>query len=237
MNILISSEFSISNIVHFIFGVCIGYLFVSVAESWLHRHLLHANAKLRKLSKNIYPLGAIISQAYYSHHIVHHGLTFKDNHVTQFRSEADLEKVDRSLNKEYADIVRAESYSVTIRIRGILRYIAPLLPFYLLFYFLFPLDIALGITVPLLAYPLAALVIHPLLHMPITKIKQETHPLIYSLFQTWYIKKAVVNHFLHHKYHNCNYNVLLGGDIILGFNRRADQQDIIEMKGLGLLID
>ena len=57
------------------------------------------------------------------------------------------------------------------------------------------------------------------------------------LFTMRYMKAVICDHYLHHRYLDCNYNLVLGGDYLLGRHRTATEADLQHMRRLGLAVD
>jgi hypothetical protein len=66
---------------------------------------------------------------------------------------------------------------------------------------------------------------------------QESPCCVAWFLRTSYFREVARHHYLHHKYPNSNFNLLLGGDWLLLVNRRATRTDIEEMKKIGLRVD
>jgi hypothetical protein len=54
------------------------------------------------------------------------------------------------------------------------------------------------------------------------------------LAKTAYFRYLARHHWLHHRYTNRNYNLLLGGDYVLGVSRKANNEDLDEIHSIGL---
>src|SRR5262249_36531265 len=94
----------------------------------------------------------------------------------------------------------------------------------------------LGALVPLTAFPMLAQFIHPHLHTRYENVLAHGPLLIRCFARTAYFRFLARHHWLHHRYADCNYNLLLGGDWILRVNRRASAQDLDEMHEIGLWV-
>jgi hypothetical protein len=55
------------------------------------------------------------------------------------------------------------------------------------------------------------------------------------LAKSAYFKYLAKHHWLHHRYIDCNYNLMLGGDYLLGVWRGATDEDVGAMRSIGLL--
>ena len=68
----------------FTLGLVTSYLAATVSESYLHRTVGHATPRLRRFWAQHPRLCGFLTRADYRHAVVHHGLTFARDHVTQF---------------------------------------------------------------------------------------------------------------------------------------------------------
>jgi len=75
----------------------------------------------------------------------------------------------------------------------------------------------------------------PYLHRPHEEVVAGVSPVLRWVLKTRYVRFLRCHHYLHHRYGDCNFNLLLGGDIVLGRSRRPTTQDWDEMCRLGLV--
>lgn len=219
-------------------GFLLGYVLATLAESFLHRNVQHASSRVRRFWLRYPRLFAPFLRAYYSHHTIHHARTFRHDYVTQFRDEREKQRVDREMPPEWAERIKGEDYGLTLKGWGVLLFLLPVLPAVPAVYFLLGPWVCAGTLLPLLVvYPLMSKWIHPLLHSPHDAAAGRTSALGRWLLKTRYMKAVVRGHYLHHRYINCNYNLLLGGDYLLGAHRRPGAGDLKEMARLGLPVD
>ena len=219
-------------------GLVSGYLTVSVCESFFHRTIQHAGPGLRSLYLRAGRVGAAVLDAWYSHHIVHHVLTFRTSHVSQFTSEAERQKLDAHLaSRGHADIIES-SYGARLGTApsNYARYVAPTLPLFLLLCWFGGPFFTLGALVPLAAVPILAQFVHPHLHLRYADVLAHGPLLTRCFARTAYFRYLARHHWLHHRYARCNYNLLLGGDWILCVHRPATAQDFEEMRAIGLWV-
>lgn len=215
-------------------GLGLSYLAASVSESWLHRCVGHAGARTRRFwARHPWLFGHLL-KCHYRHSVVHHGLTFRADHVTQFRDGGEQAEVDRKVEPRADPHIRGERYGLTIGPRALVTYNATVLPIVpVLFAALGPWAAA-GALPALAIAPLCAMLIHPYLHRDHSGAVGEAPPLIAALLRTRYFRAVARHHFLHHKYTRFNFNLMLGGDYLLGTHRWADAADRAEMAALGL---
>jgi len=226
-----------SIIAQIIAGLGIGYLVATLTESSLHRLIKHARTGGRAVWKRYPRLFHPFLRAFYSHHVVHHVLTFRQDFITQFRNKAEKEELDKQLIGAFGELIRREQYGLTLRGYGILAFNAPILPFVPLIGFALGPWALLGALPGLCAYSSITIFLHPYLHRRHVDAIREAPPLIRLLLKTSFVKAAARNHYLHHRYLRCNYNLLLGGDYLLGQHKAATKQDILDMRRLGVPVD
>ena len=224
-------------IYEFIAGIALGYCTASIAESFLHRNVLHAGQRFRSLWKRYPTLLRPFASAYFSHHVIHHRRTFRRDFVTQFSSAAEKAQLDKQLPSRLGDRVRAERYGLTANGIGILRFLLPISPIVALYYWEFGPWVFLGVTIPMALYPFMSMSIHPLLHKPTLIATAEAPRFKAWLLRTRYVRMIARNHYMHHTHVDCNYNLLLGGDYLLGVHKDPGAQDIANMKRIGISVD
>ncbi len=109
-------------------GLATSYLAATVSESYLHRTVGHATPRLRRFWARHPRLCGFLIRAHYRHAVVHHGLTFARDHVTQFLDEADKDRVDTIVTPRADRLIKKERYGLTICLRGLLTYNVTILP-------------------------------------------------------------------------------------------------------------
>ena len=228
-------------------GLCLGYAIATLAESFLHKHIGHASPKLRKFWQRHPLFFQSFSKAFYGHHVVHHGLTFPD-FVTQFREPVESSKasVDANILEEAQNHfhdpklpawIEASEYGLSVSTRAVPYFVGPVVPLVPVIYLIFGLWVTLGAIIPLLiVYPLMSKSFHPLLHL-YPKVMQKGPLYQRRLLNLRVVRKILVAHYLHHKYVMCNFNLIPGGDWILGAIRKPSPKDRETMKKLGLPVD
>jgi hypothetical protein len=218
------------------FGFVCGYLAASLCESFFHRIIGHASPALRRLYGKAGPPGQAMIESWHAHHVVHHILTFRADHVTQFSSESERARLNAHLKRRQANGIIECRYGLTIGCRpeSYARFVAPALPVFLALCWLGGGWFALGAFAPFCAMPVFSQFIHPYLHMRHALVVKQGPALIRLLAKTRYFKYLARHHWLHHRYTGCNYNLLLGGDILLAVHRRAAPHDLDAMRAIGL---
>ncbi|WP_437672259.1 hypothetical protein [Sorangium sp. So ce131] len=225
-----------TGVIQLVAGAALGYLTVSVAESFLHRNALHASGRTRRAAQKLGAAGRPLLRAYTSHTVVHHGKTYRESHVQQFRSLEEQERLDRWIvETQGSRRIIQEKYGVSLAGLGILAFAAPVLPFFAAYVFFLPVPALLGALAALVIYPLSSLVLHPYLHMPRAEAMARASAPMRWLLDTRYVRFISRHHYLHHRYMHCNYNLLWLGDVLLGRHRRPSDKDVEEMRKIGMI--
>jgi hypothetical protein len=224
---------------HLIVGLIGGYVVASLIESFMHQHVSDAPNKTVKRWERFPRLFRYLIRTRYSHHVVHHCRTFKQDFVTQFRSGAEREALDAALvdRGAHGDIIKRSMYAVRLHGSGALVFVAPLLPAMPFTMLLLGPWATLGSCLSLALPPLFSHFIHPYLHMPHERAMREAPRVTAWLLKRWYFRAMARNHYMHHRYVASNYNLVLGGDLLRGRYRQPEEKDLKEMLRLGLRID
>ena len=217
-------------------GLMLGYVVVSLLESLVHRVIYHAGPRTRRLWAQHPRISGPFRHAYFSHGIVHHRWTFRRNFVTQFTSEHERERLDQSMQGPQGLLIRREHYGMTLRGVGIVWFNLPMVPVVLLIGLLCGPWVLVGALPALAVYSCLAMFVHPYLHRPHDAVAGAS-PVLRWMLKTGYIRFLRQHHYLHHRYADCNFNLLLGGDVVLGRYRVPTAQDWDEMCRLGLVGD
>jgi hypothetical protein len=104
-----------------------------------------------------------LPRAYYRHAVVHHGLTFRKNHVTQFVSVEEKAAVDRITERAADERIRAERYGLTVGLWAFVTYNLTVFPIIPVVVILAGPWATAGASV-LVVTPLLSMLIHPYLH-------------------------------------------------------------------------
>jgi hypothetical protein len=218
-------------------GLIVGYLLVSVTESLSHNKLLHANKRRVKTWEKLGKPGVYMHSSWYSHHVVHHHLTFKKNHVTMFESESEERKLREYLLLKQKEEVVLDSYGLRIgSFKKKIEYLyTHILQLTLVCYF-GGLWFTTGVSLIIVFYIWLAEYLHPYTHLPYSESLKSASVLMRPFIRSRYFKYLLQHHYLHHKYKDCNFNLVLGGDFLLRSHRSPCREDLIEMKELGILV-
>lgn len=221
---------------HIVAGLMLGYAVISLLESTFHRAIYHARPRTRRLWASYPLIGGPFRRAYFSQGIIHHCWTFRRDFVTQFTSEHERAQLDRRIQGEHSSLIQGEHYGLTLRGAGTVWYNIPILPFVLLIGLVLGPWGLVGVLPVLGAYTCLAKYVHPYLHTPHDKVAGAS-PILRWILETGYVQCLRRHHYLHHRYPDCNFNLLLGGDFILGRYRAPTAQDWEEMRRLGLVVN
>lgn len=223
----------------FALGLAAGYLVASWIESAMHQHVSDAPNKTVKGWERFPRLFRYLIRTRFSHHVVHHRRTFKQDHITQFRSEAEREALDLELatHGAHGEIIRRSNYAVRLHGSGSLVFVAPLLPAIPLAAMLLGSAGVVGVCLTLALPPLFSQFIHPYLHMPHERAVREAPSITAWLLKRTYFRAMARNHYMHHRYVASNFNLVLGADHLRRHYRAPSAADLAEMQRLGLRID
>ena len=217
-------------------GLITGYMISSIMEALLHKNIAHAKKTIRQFWAKVRYLGEPFLNSYFGHHIIHHGRTFKKNFFTQFRSSEDQIRVNQKLETKghLGELIKKEKYGLSLYGSGLLKFSIPLMPFAILIFIHGGPWMFLGSLPTLMAYSMMSMFIHPYIHVPYQKVIEEAPFIISQFFKTKYMRIVVQNHFMHHLYPDNNFNLILGGDYILGYYRKPSAEDLEKMRELDI---
>ncbi len=219
---------------HICFGLILGYLVASFLESSLHRAIHHAGPRMRRFWTHYPRIGGPFRRAYFSHGIIHHRWTFRRDFVTQFHSDDERKRLDEKIPVDQGVLIRRERYGLTLRGQGVVWFNLPILLCLPLIGFAWGPWVLLGALPGLAAYSCITIFVHPYLHQPHCEMPVDGSLLLRWILQTDYVKYLRRYHYLHHHYPDCNFNLLLGGDFVLGRYRSPTARDRVKMRRLGL---
>ncbi|PKL75507.1 MAG: hypothetical protein CVV27_15005 [Candidatus Melainabacteria bacterium HGW-Melainabacteria-1] len=224
-------------LVHILSGLLLGYLLLCISESASHRNFLHASPRIRKFWQRIGLIGRYIHNSWYSHHVVHHYRTYRQNHVTQFRNQDEAAALEADLIRRGKQQIALNSYGLRVgSLKEFIKYVYPHVPHYALLCYLGGPWFTLGALLPVLFYQWLAHYVHPYLHMNYAQALNTASPLMRPFLRSRYFRFLAQHHYLHHKYVHCNYNLLLGGDLVWRRQRFPSPQDYADMQALGLFV-
>lgn len=220
-------------------GFVCGYFFATIFESALHRWFGHARSAGRRRWKRFPGISSVLSAVYYSHAVIHHGKTFRANHVTQFRNMDEKARLDEELFANGNRGVIHVCYGLITNVEGaiyfvVIPFIAVSLCSLCLFRCLAP-SFLLTASIPIMLTPLLSQFLHPFLHLPIADAVDVAPRITGWLLQTRYGQWARMSHFVHHRHVRYNFNLLPGGDYLMRTFKAPTEVEIAEMQSIGLV--
>lgn len=218
-------------------GVGIGYLLVSVCESFFHRVMGHTSPAYRKRCKKLGIFGKLVLRAWYSHCVIHHHMTFRHNYLLQFSSDEEEARLRNKLIAADKRHVLGQSYGLRVGPLGdYLLYVAPTLPVMLPTFWIGGIWFSIGAVFPLIAMPLMSEFVHPLMHLNHEEAIKAAPRILKPLVSSQYFRFAARHHWLHHRHPGVNFNTMLGGDYILGRHLSPTKEELAEMQAVGLCV-
>jgi hypothetical protein len=213
-------------------GLLLGYLAASVSESWCHRQFGHTAPNiLRRFRRHRVALGWL-REIRFAHAVLHHRATFIRAFTEQFQNTDERLQVINRLPTAIQPQVQATNFGVTITLSSFPFFMGLPLVFIVPVFFVNPIiSIAACSMLPL--PPLLSMHLHPLMHMPYEKAAA-TPGFTGFLMRTAAFRWIVRHHWLHHRHEEFNFNLLPGGDFLLGTHRSPSPDDLREMAEEGI---
>lgn len=221
-----------------IIGALIGYIIASFVESIAHEYISDAPEKWFNFYRAYPRLFKSALETYFSHHVIHHMKTYRQDYVTQFSSDDEKARLTQAMEKrgQHGKIIIDSDFAIRLNGSGITNFILPLAIFVPLLYWLLPTGMFVA-SLATLWFPVGmSHWVHSYLHMPFDEAIAKASPFMGWLLQTKYMKNVRINHYLHHVYGGVsNFNLVLGADIIRGKTRVITADDWQQMNSLRLL--
>lgn len=210
-----------------VFGLVAGYVAASVSESWCHRRFGHMTPRLRMLARQLPILLGWLRVICFFHHVIHHRATYCDGFTIQFRDTGERGRLLRRLSPILRPQAMATDFGTTITRSSFPFFIGPGAALICPLVFIAP-DSACVASLMLLLPPLLSMYLHPLMHQ-----RYEDAILAVGvsgwLMKTSLLRWIIRHHWMHHKYEDVNFNLLPGGDYLLGTHRSPSAADFQEM--------
>ena len=206
-------------ILFFIFG----YLIATLWENILHNKILHTKKNtihFWKRNKHIW-LFKQLYYGYYTHHVIHHQRTFKNNYTEQFINDREKDSLNEDLLKRFGKTEEKRDYGLTIgTYKEYIMFNIPLIFFvFLIYYFTNNFVYIFIFIIPSILATIFSKFIHPYLHKNFTNNKS-------FLTHNKYFKLIYINHYIHHQDDTKNFNLLPGGDYILNTYLEPSDNDV-----------
>jgi hypothetical protein len=215
-------------------GLSVGYMVASMAESIQHRVFGHAPQALRQLWRKHPTLFGWLRWTWWSHAVVHHS-TASGRWFCSPESRY-LPLLCRMTPRERYIAVRT-TFGLTITLNSFGWFMwLPMATLPLLWMLLGTLG-AVAAFLPMLLPPLLSMTVHPYIHRPYHNAIDDASVAVRWLLRTWYGRMMIRHHWLHHRHPTINFNLLLGGDWVLGTARPATEKEAGEMYAQGLRLD
>ena len=221
-------------------GLITGYAIASYIESYLHEHVSDApQASVRSWRRFPRLLRPLINTNS-SHHVIHHHRTFRANHVTQFRNQAEQAKLHEALlaRGRHGRIIIGGDYANKLHAEGAFVFCLPAILIGAAASLFLPWSFLLGLVPMLCLPPLLSYFVHPYLHMSFEDGQARAPRALAALLRTGYMRAVYRNHFIHHEHGGTsNYNLLLGADVLRRRTIPPSETDYLEMKKIGIPVD
>lgn len=195
-------------------AIVIAYFITSLWETFIHWRILHATKGSRRIWRKFGVIGSLLRRAYFSHNIIHHNKTFKDNLFIQFKNKKEQLSLDNKLPQNLRIKIQENKYGLTISTfwEMITFTLFPITINTLIFYRYANIITLVIITFISILPALLSRYLHPKLHQQI-----QNHTKQNNLFCI-YFRYIQDYHLTHHRSAMVNFNLLPGGDYILGVN-------------------
>lgn len=232
-------------------GAALGWMAASFNESLVHDKVLHVRdlpefgKSTNSVVSQIYSAGPSwvqqpIYSAWFGHTKIHHYQTFKQDHVTQFRNDAERAKLDTYLMKKGEERLIDEEYGATLGWDGYVRFQAVASPTYTAAMgAAYALGagpaFAVGFTLPAVIFPLFSKEYHRYTHMPAKKALATASPPMRAFLKSPMSRHILRHHFVHHVDDHVNFNLMPGGDWLRGTLQKPTVGQEEEMRRLKVL--
>lgn len=157
------------------FGLAMGYVFASLAESWQHRFFGHSATRLRTIMwERLGGFGWRLRRAYWLHNVIHHIRTHRRNFVTLFASAEEREALHASLTKPEVEFIVYREYGLSVPLSSYPLFMwLPMLVCPILLRCVGTLAAAAAIP-PMFLAPALSMYVHPLVHRPYHEVLAQT---------------------------------------------------------------
>jgi hypothetical protein len=218
--------------VRLVFGLAAGYVAASVSESWCHRRFGHMAPRLRMLARRLPILLGWLRVICFFHHVVHHRATYCEGFTVQFRDTGERGRLLRRLSPILRPQATATDFGTTITLSSFPFFMGPGAALICPLVLIAP-DSACAASLMLFLPPLLSMYLHPLMH------RRHEDAIFAGGVSGWLMTTASVrwilrHHWMHHKYESVNFNLLPGGDYLLGTHRSPSTADLQEMSRDGI---
>lgn len=218
-------------------GALIGYTTSTLVEHVLHRALGHPARGLRVFLENAGPWARVLRETTFSHLRMHHAKTFK-SFTEQFGSEAERDELFRELEADpnvtpaQIESLKKTKLGLTLDIVGQASIVAITAPVLWGLSRIIHADVPTTIALfsPLTVQILSPVYLHTVIHLKRAKLMTESPAFVRWLACTRIVEAIVRSHFMHHKGGGRNFNLLPGGDFLLGQYQRPNLKHVFKMR-------
>lgn len=229
-----SKPADMSTILNLLIGIIGGYVAATLAESLQHRLFGHAPSCFRKVWKFFPKYLEWFRLVWWSHTVIHHGLAAGNQFTAPLTPSPEV--IER-MTQGQRQTVQGNHLGLTTQWSDFIWFLwLPMSTIPLLWASLGDQD-ALAAIVPMLLPPLFSKFVHRHIHSPYDVAICESSLPTRWLLKTRYGRAMIRHHWMHHRYADSNFNLLLGGDWILGTGRRPTDNDIRHMSEQGIPLD
>ncbi|MGZ3661145.1 MAG: YiiX/YebB-like N1pC/P60 family cysteine hydrolase [Bdellovibrionota bacterium] len=216
-------------------GLALGLLFGTIFESVGHKFFGHPSRWQLQIYFRYPRVFDPFLRAHYHHFVIHHEKTYQTHMFRQFDSEEHKAEVDswiaRTFPADFAELVWRERYNLTlVGVRGTLPFALPFCTGTLLIWALLGPVAAVASLFTAFTPVLMSKFIHPAVHDPRDFAK--AGPVARRIIASRYMRRIIANHFLHHRHLDTNFNLLLGGDHLVGLYKHPSPGEKTELAAL-----
>lgn len=216
----------------FLSGIVTGYAHASFVESWSHDRIWHARKQTLARCHRLPIVGASVKNAWKSHSVVHHGMSFRRDHVTQFQSTAEEGGAHAYFQDNH--LALANDYGLTVNLGGFLRFMIPFMLLNTVVAVTAPLLVSLPFALMSLMPALFSTFVHPYMHLPFDEAQATAPWPIALLLRSPLGPRMWIHHFLHHRHPRVCFNLGIPiGDWLRGVSSSPTAADIWELQRVG----
>ncbi|MCY2968938.1 MAG: hypothetical protein NT069_35820 [Planctomycetota bacterium] len=215
-------------------GIVGGYVVATVAESLQHRLFGHTPYCLRKAWRYFPKHLEWFRLVWWSHTLVHHFAAAGNRFTSPITPSPEALG---PMTQQQRNIVTGNHFGLTTKWSDVIWFMWLPLTTVPLFWATLGEQAAIAAIVPMLFPPLFSKFVHRHIHSPYDVAIRESGLPTRWLLRTRYGRAMIRHHWMHHRYAGSNFNLLLGGDWILGVGRRPTNNDIREMSEQGITLD
>lgn len=202
------------------------YFATSCWETFVHWKILHANRNTRLAWKYYGGVFNLLRKACFSHNTIHHVKTYNSNYYVQFNSANKKKSLDSKLYARPHLRIQGDRYGLTISgfWENTVFMAIPIIIAIFIFSLLAIDYVWLGVLIAIIPMMLSKYV-HHLLHKE-NPISKNTSAIMKYFLSSRYFSYIQLYHYIHHQHTLCNFNLMPGGDYLLGVARTLTPKPI-----------